>query len=189
MIKLIKPKNRIKIRSKEMLFLVLIGGFLIVGGYFLYNSIKAPTPTTSIPSTSQEDDIKSVEKGVSAKDSSSATSSSTNDKQGDTTTSTQTSVNTPTGNFVSSHMINSSTGSLESICTTSLGATCEITFRKGDTMLTLGKKEVDNNGTATWIWTPGSIALTSGSWEITATATIGDKTSTAIDPLKLDVSL
>jgi cytoskeletal protein RodZ len=189
MIKLTKYIKGVRVKSKEMLFLLLIVGALIVGGYFLYNSTNTPAPTTSIPSTTQNEDIKNVEQGVSAKNSNSTTSSSMSDKQGGSTASPQTSLDTPTGNFVSSHKVSSSTNTLESICTTTTGATCEITFRKGDTILTLGKKDVNNSGTATWIWTPGSIALTNGSWEITATATLGDKTSTAIDPLKLDVSL
>jgi hypothetical protein len=184
-----KIRKGIKIRSKKMLIMLLIGVSLLGCGFLLYINNKPPTPTTSIPSTTQDEDIKNVEQGVSAKNANSTTSSSMSDKQGGDTTATITAVNTPTGNFVSSHRVNSSASTIESICTTSLGATCEITFRKGDTILTLGKKQVNNNGTATWIWTPASLALTSGSWEIMATATMGDKTSTAIDPLKLDVAL
>ena len=99
----------------------------------------------------------------------------------------------PSGTFVSSHHISlsnnpSGSGYVTSTCTTTPGATCQITFTKDGVVKSLPAETTDAGGSAYWNnWQPGDYGLSSGSWTITAVAKSGDQTKTATDALTLEV--
>jgi hypothetical protein len=97
----------------------------------------------------------------------------------------------PSGTFVSNHspsLSDASRAQETSVCNTTPGASCSITFTLGNTTKTLSAKTTDDNGAASWDWTPSSLGLTEGSWKIKATATQGGQTKTSEDSLTLNVS-
>ncbi|HLZ15021.1 MAG TPA: hypothetical protein VKQ34_03440 [Candidatus Saccharimonadales bacterium] len=94
---------------------------------------------------------------------------------------------TPNGTFVSSHHVTLDSP-IESVCNTTSGATCTITFTKDGVSKSLSTENTDKNGSVYWSWQPSQIGLTAGSWHIAAQAAYGDQTKTASDALTLEVS-
>lgn len=97
----------------------------------------------------------------------------------------------PTGDFVSNHHPNLS-GSpapnvMTSVCTTSPGTQCSITFTKGATTKSLPAQTTDREGSTYWNWKLQDIGLTQGTWEIKAVASFGSQTKTANDAINLEV--
>lgn len=94
----------------------------------------------------------------------------------------------PSGTFVNLYSASADT-QMNSICSTTIGATCQIIFTKGSLSLALPAKTTDNNGVTTWGWTPQQIGLTSGKWHITAKAILASQTKTTDNgPLELIVN-
>jgi len=97
---------------------------------------------------------------------------------------------TPYGNFVSNHspgMSGSSTAE-QSVCTTTPGASCTITFTNSDGVVkTLGSTVADSTGTAYWNWDVNAAGFTAGPWQITAKATLNGQSKTAQDQIALKV--
>ncbi len=96
----------------------------------------------------------------------------------------------PTGSFVSNHnpvLNNPNLDSEQSTCNTTPGASCNIFFSNGSTSYSLGSKIVGSDGTANWSWTPQTVGLTAGSWKITATATLNNKSLSASDQLPINI--
>jgi hypothetical protein len=103
-------------------------------------------------------------------------------------TATTTTLIQPVGNFVSAHKNVSMSTAVSSVCNTSSGAQCQITFTSGDLTRSLPAQTADLGGTAYWeSWTPASINLTPGTWQIKATATLGGNTATNTDAVDLEV--
>lgn len=98
----------------------------------------------------------------------------------------------PTGGFVSDHHPNLSgspdPNSLTSVCTTTPGATCQISFSQNGTIRSLPDETTDRGGSAYWNWTLQGLGLTTGSWQIRAVATLNGHTATTIDPMDLEIS-
>lgn len=100
----------------------------------------------------------------------------------------------PSGNFVSDHHPNlggsPAPNTLTSVCVTTPGASCTITFinTNGDITKTLPAQVTDRGGATYWNWQMQTIGLTSGTWTIKATASLGNQTKTATDPMQLTVS-
>ncbi len=99
---------------------------------------------------------------------------------------------TPYGNFVSDHTPNLG-GSphpnlMSSVCTTTPGAHCQISFTNGSITKYLASQAVDSKGSTYWTWYLQDIGLSTGDWTIKATATLNSQTETAVDPLVLKVS-
>lgn len=98
---------------------------------------------------------------------------------------------TPFGNFVSNHRPNLSgspaPNSLSSVCNTTPGASCTITFNKSGTIKSLPTKIADSNGAAYWDWKLQDIGLMSGTWKIQANASLDGQTKSASDALDLVV--
>lgn len=88
--------------------------------------------------------------------------------------------------YVSTHTANQATTE-QSVCVTSPGATCTITFTLGSVTRTLTAKKTDSSGAAYWQWKPSQIGLTSGYWTVAAHATLDtqSKTSSDVTPLKV----
>lgn len=87
---------------------------------------------------------------------------------------------TPYGNFVSTHDAGLS-DNLFSTCNTSAGVKCKISFSQGGVTKSLDEKTTGADGAAYWTWQPQDIGLSSGSWQITATASANNKSSTGTD--------
>lgn len=99
----------------------------------------------------------------------------------------------PSNGFVSNHHPNLSghpaPATLTSVCTTTPGARCTITFTKDGVTKSLPTQTTDRGGSAYWNdWSLQSIGLTAGSWQIKAVATLGSQTEAATDSMDLVVS-
>jgi hypothetical protein len=99
---------------------------------------------------------------------------------------------TPSGSFVSNHHPNlggSPAPNLESsVCATTPGATCTISFTMGGTTKSLEARTADSNGAAFWDWKLQDIGLTAGTWKIQAAASLNGQTRTASDAMDLTVA-
>lgn len=98
----------------------------------------------------------------------------------------------PSGSFVSNHRPNLS-GSpapnrIASVCTTTPGAACTISFAKDGVTKSLPEQVADRGGSTYWDWKLQDIGLTEGEWKVTATAKLGNQTKTATDAINLEVS-
>ena len=96
----------------------------------------------------------------------------------------------PTGSFVSNHTPgqNGSPTTEQSVCNTTSGATCNISFTNDEGITkNLGVKTTDSNGSAYWQWDISGGNLSTGSWKITATATLNNQTLTSTDSMPLEV--
>jgi hypothetical protein len=94
----------------------------------------------------------------------------------------------PTGNFVSAHKNVPKSASLSSVCNTTSGAECKIIFTNGNTRKSLDSQTTDSNGSSFWnSWSPESIGLTSGAWQVQAVATLNGQSKTSTDAMKLEI--
>jgi hypothetical protein len=92
---------------------------------------------------------------------------------------------------VSNHSpsLSSSSGRHEtSVCSSTPGAVCTISFTNGSTTKSLEARTTDVQGNAYWDWDVDDLGLTVGTWKITTTVTLNGRTQTATDPTKLEVS-
>lgn len=174
-------------RRKKLLFVASIVVLLAIGAFVFYKMTIETPSVTSTPSTSQEQDQQAAQQGESQKNPASVQSNSQSDKQASGTTSSGAPAS-PQGNFVSSHRVGLS-DSIESICATSSGASCQITFTRNGVVKSLDSNVVSSNGSVSWVWTPDSIGLSSGSWEIKAVASQNNLQTEAKDPRNLEVVL
>jgi flagellar basal body-associated protein FliL len=135
----------------------------------------------------------------SSNNSSSNNAAKADDREGDTFTNTKGQSDTPpaaqttltpiTGNFASAHHISLATNPpLQSSCSTTPKATCQITFTNGSKTVQLKQQTTDDGGGAYWTWKPQDIGLTTGSWKIQAKAELNGKTITADDAMNLEVT-
>lgn len=99
---------------------------------------------------------------------------------------------TPTGDFVSDHQPNLSgsphPSQENSVCVTTPGATCYIEFTQSSVVNKLDAQTTDSNGAAYWTWDVAKDGLTTGSWQVTAVATLNGKTTTSTDPEALVIN-
>ncbi len=99
---------------------------------------------------------------------------------------------TPSGDFVSNHHPNLSgspaPNTESSVCNTSPGASCTISFESNGSVKSLATKQADTNGSVFWSWKLSDIGITSGTWKITAKATLSNKSKSAADSMELVVT-
>lgn len=101
---------------------------------------------------------------------------------------TSTALLAPTGTFASAHKSVPINATLSSVCNTTSGAQCRITFTMGGVTKSLDAQTADRVGAVYWnSWTPESIGLTAGQWQITAVATLNGQTATSTDSLALEI--
>lgn len=99
----------------------------------------------------------------------------------------------PEGNFVSNHYPNLSgspaPNKMQSSCTTTPGATCQIIFTNTSdgTVRSLPVQTTDRGGIAIWDWNLKDIGITEGIWKVKAVAALEGQTKTADDALNLEV--
>jgi len=161
---------------------------------------KTPQRTVSLVSTNTTPKSTTPQKGLPTTTTTTTGTTSTNNggtaaKNPDNTTPTTQGAapKTPANDgLVSNHQpsLSSSWGTNQesSVCNTSPGATCQITFTSNGVTKSLASEQADSTGAAYWNnWTLQSIGLTEGSWTITATATLNGQTSHVTDPINLKV--
>lgn len=106
------------------------------------------------------------------------------------TTNSASALTNPSGGFVSNHKpsLSSPANQMNSVCKTSVGATCEIRFTKDGVTKVLGPNQVGSDGAVNWDWKLQDIGLSVGSWQVEAVATANGKTSTTKDPIVMEIS-
>jgi hypothetical protein len=156
------------------------------------NMLKTTDTAKDLATASQETKGESDE---SSESTSTQGSNNSNGEPGDTKSSTggdatSTSLLPPTGNFVSTHRTSLSnadgSGRITSVCNTTPGANCTISFTKDGVVKTLAAQNTDRGGTTYWNnWSPADYGLTEGGWKITAKTTLGGNTQAAEDVMEL----
>jgi len=178
-----------KINSSKHSKLPYIIGVLIVvviiGAVYAYHAThkKKPIPTVDQYTKGQ----------VSQPSGSSNTSNqSVNSPSSSKTGGVSASLVAPTGNFVSDHHPNLSgspaPNSMTSVCNTSPGASCQISFTNGSTTKSLPTQTTDAGGATYWYWKLQDIGLTAGSWKISATSSVSGNSLSSTDPMALVIS-
>lgn len=181
---------------KKRLFL-LAAILLVVGGVLavleltdtthLFHQEK-PTVVSGGPGTKGVD-ISDTSTDLPGKQGSSEdtdTSANQSDKQPGENTKKLTALQGP---FVSHHDSSDEHRSINSACSTTSGAICQIIFTKDGVTKTLPAQMTDLGGATYWNgWEPKDIGLTAGKWKVTAKATLGSQIETAADALPLQVA-
>lgn len=155
----------------------------------LRNSSKGKTVET-IPSTSSNTGSSQKSEPVASnpvKDNSQSQTATQKDIQA----SSGTNLTKPSGQFVSNHHPSLS-GSKEmysesSVCNTTPGASCYITFTMGSLIKKLGAQLADTNGAVYWDWDIKTAGLSQGTWTINAVASLNGQTLSAQDSQNLEV--
>lgn len=166
--------------SRRWLFLSLLALGIVV------LIIALSRGDSSSNTKSQADSTAASASGEKQQSGSAATSGSDKTPADSTSASSSQAPKTPYGNFVSSHSVGFD-DSESSICLTSANARCQITFSKDGATKSLGEKTADSDGAAYWYWKPQDIGLTAGSWQITASASLNGKSSSATDARNLQI--
>lgn len=185
----IVKKNRLDIFSLVLLASLVAGFSALLGLIIIYTQRQAPLqPATQRIVASKGEPA--FTQSTTANNS--ATSSAAQPGSNKISTSGSTAINlvAPGGDFVSSHHIYQST-MLVSVCNTTPGATCNITFTdvSTGTQKSLGQRTADQGGSVYWNnWTPLSIGLYPGTWHIQATAAIDGQSKSTADATDLQVS-
>jgi hypothetical protein len=184
------PKRLALLIAAVILVVILLAYFIPKA----YNSVKASHPTTKTAnqSTKGEGDDTVVPGPDGNTDGQSGTGTTNgNDKKPDGDPSSGATLVAPTGNFVSNYApslaVESGRNVIQSVCNTTPGATCRITFTRGTETKSLEKRTTDKGGTAYWTWTLQDVGLTEGSWKITAVADLNGSSKSTTDTLSLEV--
>lgn len=96
----------------------------------------------------------------------------------------------PYGTFVSNHRPgqNGSPTTEQSVCTTTPGASCNITFtNSAGVVKSLGAQTVGSSGSAYWNWNVTGSDLAPGTWKVAATATFNGQAKTTTDATSLEI--
>lgn len=177
--------NDKKKSGKTLLLIGLVVIFCLAAAFFMYKVWNNNQPiTTASPYTKGEVTSSQQQKTTTP-------SKPTDNSQGNATNDKNDSANTvlaaPSGNFVSNHRpgTNGAPTSETSVCNSTPGAKCTIVFTQGASEKKLPEKQIDTGGSAFWQWDIQDIGLTSGSWKVTAEATLNGKTLSAADAMEL----
>lgn len=192
--KTFRSKLNWKLLSVTAIFaiVILVAVLELTNTIYIFHDRKAISGT--IPSTSNISSIvptKDSNDGSKNDDSSGDIKSASNDKSDTATSGSTVALKDPQGTFVSNHTPSlSKTETLKehSVCVTTAGANCYITFSMADIEKTLKSTVAGSDGAANWDWDISEAGLTAGSWKITATASSGGKSVSTTDTLQLVVS-
>lgn len=172
------------------IFTVLI---LLAGGVFgltklLGDSNEVPKPASSKgeSGTTQTTDTSSTSVAPGG-------ATTNKDKTSPGSTGSSATLKEPSGTFVSNHKPNldgsPAPNTISSVCITTPGAICNITFEKNGVTKSLGAKTTDGDGAAYWTsWKLQDVGLSEGSWSITATASLNGQSKNTSDSLSFVVS-
>ncbi len=176
---------------------LIVGLLVIVGaGYLIARATFLKSKTPAVPRTAN-----SYTKGQPAGSSGSSSSGNQSSSGQSTTSGSQKGgsggssavVITPSGNFVSDHHPNLSgspaPNTLTSVCNTTPGAACQISFTMDGVTKSLPSQTTDSGGSTYWTnWKLQDVGLTAGTWKVQATASLDGQTQTAYDAMDLVVS-
>lgn len=197
------PRYNTPGKKTNKLKYVLLGfiGLIVLFGILEATNVthvlhKKPVPVTASSYTKGEGSNSAsatADKGtVKNNTNSSATAGQPGDDKSATGGGNSAALLTPTGDFVSNHHPNLSgkpaPNSISSVCTTTPGASCTITFTKDGISKSLPSQVTDRGGSAYWSWKLQDIGLTAGSWNIKATASQDGKSLSATDAMQLVVA-
>lgn len=178
-------KTRRSPLTRYLLYSLLFILVIVIGAIVGYNLYRSSPPITASPYTKGTLGNKSSIKPGS----SSVTSSNGN---GAGSSSTVNYLSTPTGDFVSDHHPNLSgspaPNTLTSVCSSTPGASCYITFTQGSIVKSLPVQTLDAGGGTYWNWKLQDVGLTAGDWKIQAIVSLNGQTKTADDAMDLTVS-
>ncbi len=138
--------------------------------------------STSSPSPSKRTSSNTSTTGSSTKDNTPPTASGTSSLP----------LVSPFGSFVSDHHPNlggtPAPSSEQSVCNTTPGASCTITFTNSSAVVkSLTAQTANNNGSVYWTWDVKTAGFTVGNWQIKAMATLNGQSQSASDPTDLTV--
>lgn len=181
-----------KLRGALSLIVVVL---VVAGGFFWYIKNPVRKPTSVIPSTTVTEpavsSTPSETKATSSQPSSSPSPTPTPTKSASNAVSGSAGLSliAPWGSFVSNHHPGQGGAPTteSSVCNTTPGASCYIKFTNGESVQTLAAKLTDSNGSVIWNWDVSNAGLASGSWKITAVATLNGQTKTTDDPQNLEI--
>lgn len=185
-------------KNKKKRFLILAAAIVLIVGacyawyYFFIRSSNHPHTTTTHSGQKIVSDP-NVPGGTKKPDASEDMSGIGISKEPSTPAKLEQNVTpkTPVGVFVSNHHPNLSgtpaPNTINSTCSTTPGAFCTITFTQGNLVKSLPQQQTDSSGNTEWNWSLQQIGLTSGSWNISATASNGNLTSSTSDATHLEV--
>lgn len=189
-----KYKNLHSKSSKKILIgAVVIVIALVIAGFWHFKTDNKPSSSASM---SQSKPPAATGKGVANVPKPVPTTDVPGGSTGSNVSPTPTLVAPSDGTFVSNHGSDYhpvlSDSNEESTCTTTPSANCQVVFTNGDTTVSLPAEQTttsrqSQNATVSWSWTPAGIGLTTGTWTITAKATLNGQTKTVQDSLKLVV--
>jgi hypothetical protein len=188
--------------SRKRLLMLLIGLLVVI---LLVTLLEKTNTThffhTPVSATQTANQATKGEPASGQQPSATASSSSTsNGTMGDNNdknnvsgqTSNNVTLEKPNGSFVSNYnpVLESVSGRnvMNSVCNTTPGATCKITFTKDNIVKSLDARVTDKGGSAYWTWTLQDIGLTEGKWQIQAIASLNDQTQSTTDSLPLEVT-
>jgi hypothetical protein len=187
-------------KHSHLFYGVLVAFLLVVAGGLVakYTDVfKHPTADNTASSYT-----KGQPKETSSSSGSSATtsgSSSQSSQTGGTTSSTSPTTTpspgplAPSGDLVSDHEPNLSgspdPNTMTSVCTSSPGASCRITFTMNGVTKSLPAQTIDSGGSTYWInWKLQTVGLSVGSWQVKATASLNGQSASTTDAKALVVS-
>jgi cytoskeletal protein RodZ len=169
-------KNRNRKPLYFVVFLIIASALVATLYIKFHHTYKViPTTPTSVSTNTQNSNTKSQ----------GTTTSQNNSKQTDNATPKNSAeLKAPGGTLISNHSPSLSSNSAEvSVCSTSVGATCEIQLTQGSLTQTLPAKLTDNEGNVTWTWDVKTAGLPVGKWRLTAIAKFGSNTLSTSDSL------
>jgi len=156
---------------------------------YLFHKSPPPPPATG-PNTKGE--VSSNTDNPQAKSSDGTSSPANPTQKTDGTSNPTAALLAPSGVFVSNHRPNLSghpaPNTVTSTCSTTPGASCQITFTMGGTTKSLPAKTTDSQGSAYWDWSLQSIGLTQGTWSVKAISTSNGESKTTADPQEMVVA-
>lgn len=145
---------------------------------------SSKTPTVGGGSSFSDKGSQSAQNNVPASSISSPSSSTQNESK----STPSTAITSPSGSFVSAHKVKLDSP-IVSVCNTTPGATCKISFANSDISRDLPLTTADASGKAQWEnWTPQSIGIQPGTWSITATSSLNGQVKSTQDALQLEVA-
>jgi len=197
---MVKSKYRRKLRrfskgKTPFLVAALLLILLFAGVGFYYHShhktvskSQPPTVTTKTTASSPSKTQPTTSKGTN-ETSPTPTSPQPTPTVTPTTNDTNVILQKPSGYFASNHFPgqNGSGQDETSVCNTTAGASCYISFTKAGITKSLPAATTDDTGAAYWSWTPQTVGLTSGSWIVNATATLGQQSASTQDSTQLEI--
>jgi cytoskeletal protein RodZ len=180
-----KARKSKKHSHKAYALLALI--VVLVVGFFLIKHFTSNKQSTPRSENQYTKGTQSTNEGTKGSSPTTPVISTTNPSSSSTATLTA-----PSGNFVSDHHPNLSgspaPNSMTSVCNTTPGASCQITFTNGSVQKSLASQVTDGGGSTYWSWTLQNVGLTAGSWQVKAITTLGSQTQSTTDTMALVVS-